>query len=143
MRALTVRQPYADAIVWGGKTTENRIRPLSAFHLGTRILIHAAKAPHASNVTAADLGLEHAPDVRGAIIGTGILDSCHQSSADGCCSPWGMMSFWHWTLRDVQPLPQPVAVNGHLGLWTLPEAALRDVWDQLLERTDVKASSSG
>ncbi|MEU8765280.1 hypothetical protein [Streptomyces sp. NPDC048659] len=128
-----MRQPYADAIVWVGKTTENRTRWLSTFHTGTRILIHAAKAPHASNVTAADLGLEYAPDARGAIIGTGILDSCHKSSADGCCSSWGMIGFWHWTLRDVQPLPRPVAVSGHLGLRTPPEATLHDVRDQLLD----------
>ncbi|MFI1815138.1 hypothetical protein ACH414_32850 [Streptomyces sp. NPDC020422] len=133
MRALTVRQPYADAIVWGGKTTENRLRPLSAMHLGTTVLIHAAKASHASEVTSADLGLDYAPDVRGAIIGAGVLDSCHQFSAGGCCAPWGMIGFWHWVLRDVRPLPQPVFVNGHLGLWTLSERTLRDVRAQLIE----------
>uniref|UniRef100_UPI003F49AB5A hypothetical protein n=1 Tax=Streptomyces sp. CA-141956 TaxID=3240051 RepID=UPI003F49AB5A len=94
MRALTVRQPYADAIIWGAKRCENRSRPLPAAHLGTTILIHAGKEPHASKVTAAHLGRNHAPDARGAIIGTAVLVSSHQASAD-CCSRWGMNGFWH------------------------------------------------
>ncbi|MFI8967010.1 hypothetical protein ACIGO8_33430 [Streptomyces sp. NPDC053493] len=118
MRALTVRQPYADAIVWGGKATENRGRPVSGMHLGTTILIHAGKELHASKVTAADLELPHAPDVRGAIIGTAVLDSCHEADPNGCCAPWGMLGFWHWTLRAARPLSRPVPADGALGLWT-------------------------
>ncbi|GAA2770455.1 hypothetical protein GCM10019017_10500 [Streptomyces showdoensis] len=135
MRALTVRQPYADAIVHGTKRCENRSRSVSAMHLGTTILIHAAKAPHNSKVTAADLELAHAPDVRGAIIGTAVLDSCHQADPAGCCAPWGMVSFWHWTLRDIRPLPRPVPTDGLLGLWVPPAAVLHDVQAQFWEPT--------
>ncbi|MFD7980241.1 hypothetical protein [Streptomyces sp. NPDC059071] len=134
MRALTVRQPYADAIVWGTKTTENRSRPVPGMHLGSRILIHAARLPHASKVTAAGLGLTHAPDVRGAVIGTAILDSCHQA-ADGCCAPWGVADSWHWVLRDARPLPRPVPAVGLLGLWTPDEDVLDDVKVQFWEPT--------
>ena len=134
MRALTIRQPYADAIVWGAKRVENRSRPLSDMHLGKMVFIHAALAPHASKVTAADLGLDHAPDVRGAVIGTAVLDSCHQN-ANGCCAPWGMAGFWHWVLRDVRPLPRPVPAVGMLGLWTPTPDVLHDVQVQFWETT--------
>ncbi|MEV8626017.1 hypothetical protein [Streptomyces sp. NPDC051079] len=143
MRALTIRQPYADAIVWGGKTTENRQRAVSAFHLGATVLIHAAKAPHASKVSAADLGLKQAPDARGAIIATAVLDSCHQATADGCCAPWGMLGFWHWTLRDVRPLSRPVAAEGRLGLWVPDEAVVRDVLAQFPQPRSAGQEAAG
>lgn len=41
-RALTVRQPYAGAIVLGGKTTENRSKPTP--YGGLRVYVHAGKA---------------------------------------------------------------------------------------------------
>ncbi|MEV0449856.1 hypothetical protein [Streptomyces sp. NPDC050600] len=138
MRALTIRQPYADAIIWGGKRTENRVRALSAFHLGATVLIHAAKATHASEVSASDLGLDTAPGARGAIIGTAVLDACHQASAEGCCAPWGMLGFWHWTLRDVRSLPRPVEAAGRLGLWVPAEEVVRNVLAQSPEPRPVR-----
>ncbi|MFI0929609.1 hypothetical protein ACH4TP_37660 [Streptomyces sp. NPDC021012] len=134
MRALTIRQPYADAIVWGTKRTENRSRPIPAAHLGTTILIHAAKDLHASGAVASDFTHETWPDARSAIIGTAVLDSCHKAS-DDCCTPWGMDDHWHWTLRDCRPLPRPVPTAGALGLWTPPENVLHDVQVQFWEPT--------
>ncbi|MET9436920.1 hypothetical protein [Streptomyces sp. NPDC006551] len=134
MRALTVRQPYADAIVWGAKRTENRTRPIPAAHLGTTILIHAAKDPHASGVVASDFTSTPWPDTRSAILGTAVLDSYHQAAGD-CCTPWGEPDGWHWQLRDVRPLPRPVPASGALGLWTPPVDVLHDVQVQFWEPT--------
>lgn len=134
MRALTVRQPYADAIVWGTKRTENRSRPIPAAHLGTTILIHAAKAPHTSGFVASDFPNATWPDVRSAIIGTAVLEACHQA-ADDCCVPWGMDGHWHWQLRDCRPLPRPVPATGALGLWTPTDDVLHDVQAQFWEPT--------
>ncbi|MET8509385.1 hypothetical protein ABZV60_32900 [Streptomyces sp. NPDC004787] len=73
IRVSTARQPYADAIIWGGMTTANRSLHPSPMHLGSTILIHAAKAPQAPQVTTGDLGLaHHAPDTRGAVIGSAV-----------------------------------------------------------------------
>lgn len=132
MRALTVRQPYADAIVHGEKRTENRSKAIPGKYLGTTILIHAGKEPHASGITAADLGSEDWPDVRGAILATARLDSCHRAEG-ACCAPWGHQEtdqtpiVWHWQLDDVRPLETPVPATGALGLWTLKGDALYDV----------------
>ncbi|MEU9703034.1 hypothetical protein [Streptomyces sp. NPDC047981] len=134
MRALTVRQPYADAIVWGTKRTENRSRPIPAAHVGTTILIHAAKEPHASGIVASDFTSAAWPDVRGAILGTAVLDSCHQAT-DDCCAPWGMSDHWHWALRNARPLPRAIPATGALGLWTPSGNVLYDVQVQFWEPT--------
>ena len=44
MKAFTVRQPWADAIAYGGKYTENRAWPLPVKEHDTTVLIHAVKA---------------------------------------------------------------------------------------------------
>ncbi|MFE5711964.1 hypothetical protein ACFQ7J_14245 [Streptomyces sp. NPDC056501] len=130
IRALTVRQPFADAITHGTKRCENRSRPIPRAAVGTTILIHAAQQAHASGVTAADLDGRGWPDTRGAVLAAAVLDSCHQA-AEGCCGAWGFPGYWHWTLRDVTPLPQAVPARGALGLWTPPAGVLTAVQDQL------------
>ncbi|MEU6016889.1 hypothetical protein ABZ826_23425 [Streptomyces sp. NPDC047515] len=126
MKALTIRQPYADAIVHGHHThgykrTENRSRPIPPKYLGQTILIHAAKAPH----PAAEIWGPR-PDVRSALLATAVLTSCHFDGA-GCCAPWGMPNWFHWQLDDVQPLTTPVPASGQLGFWTPPDNVLAAV----------------
>ncbi|MFF2305893.1 hypothetical protein ACFVVP_25680 [Streptomyces sp. NPDC058128] len=79
-RALTVRQPYADAIALGTKRCENRSRPIPRAAVGASILIHAAQQSHGSGVTAADLDGHAWPDTRGAVLAHAVLDSCHQAT---------------------------------------------------------------
>lgn len=130
MRALTIRQPYADAIVHGHpydglKRTENRSRSAPARHLGTTILIHAGAAPHPKSALWGPR-----PDVRSAILATARLASCHFAT-DDCCAPWGMPDYFHWQLEDVTPLAEPVPAAGQLGLWTPPDGVLAAVQAQL------------
>ncbi|CAM5495096.1 MULTISPECIES: hypothetical protein [Streptomyces] len=119
MRALTVKQPFADAIIHGHprdglKGTENRPKPIPKSHTGTTILIHAGKAFHPLGE---DVDWEERPDARMAIIGTVTLAACHLDS--GCCAPWGMADYFHWQLADARPLATPILdVPGQLGLWT-------------------------
>ncbi|MGW9299657.1 ASCH domain-containing protein [Streptomyces cyaneofuscatus] len=133
MRALTIRQPWADAIAHGTKRTENRSWPAPAKHIGTRILIHAAAAedrkPRPSRDVPRDLtgGFGIWPDTRSAIIAVATLVGCHFDT--GCCTPWGMDGYFHWELTDVTALPEPLPAKGALGFWTPHEdivnAALR------------------
>lgn len=136
MRALTVRQPWAWAIVHGGKNVENRDWKPRVAPEG-RIAIHAAARdagdyawPFVAERTepfalTADL-------VRGAIVGTAELADIHQgsSSARGWCKRpecaiWGMAAAYHWVLTDARPLVEPIPCRGSLGLWALP-ASLED-----------------
>ncbi|MFH8813047.1 ASCH domain-containing protein [Streptomyces hygroscopicus] len=135
IRALTVRQPFADAIIHGAKRTENRTQRAPRKSLGQTILIHAGKEPHASGVVAADFTHDKWPDTRGAIIGIAKLTGCHPESGD-CCVPWGMTGCWHWELSDVTALAKPVPATGMLGLWTPPDDVLAAVQNQLVAGVD-------
>ncbi|MFJ2202409.1 hypothetical protein [Streptomyces violaceusniger] len=135
MRALTVKQPFADAIVHGHPTLglkgiENRSTPIPApaKHLGTTILIHAGKALHELGE---DVDWEGRTDARMAIIGTARLAACHLDDG-GCCAPWGMRDYYHWRLADARPLTTPILdVPGQLGLWTPDDDVLAAVHAQI------------
>lgn len=133
MRALTVRQPFADAIIHGHprdglKGTENRPTPIPKGHVGSTILIHAGKAFHPLGK---DVDWEQRPDTRMAIIGTVRLVGVHVDS--GCCAPWGMTGYFHWQLANARPLPPILDVPGQLGLWTPSDDVLAAVHAQLAE----------
>lgn len=121
MKALTVKQPWADAIVHGSKRVENRSWPVPTKHLGTRILIHAGAAYDIMGRFVIDRAdLDSWPDTRGAILAVATLASCH-FDGDGCsqnCSTWGQRQVFHWKLADVIPLATPVPAKGALGFWT-------------------------
>lgn len=122
MKALTIRQPYADAIAHGEKRTENRTRRTS--YVGT-VLIHAGLTGDRQAVLD---GLMPGPDTRGAIIAVADLIGCHQ--ADRCCKPWGFADCWHWELAAVRTLATPLLVKGQLGLWTPSDDLLAAAWEQ-------------
>jgi hypothetical protein len=127
-RAISVRQPWAWAIVHGGKTVENRGRR-EPWHtaIGEVLGIHAALQADqddvwtVSGLLAPPLTIADFADVRGALIGTARLTGVHHAAQ--CllaCSPWAQPDQWHLTLADRRPLPEPLALPGKLGLWTLP-----------------------
>jgi len=97
MRALTVRQPWADAIARGGKTVENRTWPAPARHVGTRFLIHAAAAPDRHAVLPLEVIAAGGSDVyldhRSAIVAVATLAGCHFDA--GCCGMWGEREVFH------------------------------------------------
>lgn len=148
VKALTVMQPWAWAIVHGGKDVENRTQAWSyrgplAIHAGARISERGMTDPLVT------YGLGQTPDAvlhRGAIIGVVDLVDVHPSitcvDADGAmCSPWAEAAYdehggktrrdiVHLVLEDPRPLAEPIKMRGALGLWTPPndlhlEAVLR------------------
>jgi hypothetical protein len=126
MRALTVRQPWADAIAHGPKRVENRTRPTK--YQG-RLPIHAGLAADRSALHG---GLQDDwPDTRGAVIATAYLTGCHEAQPEGCCGAWSFPDSWHWLLALVRPLAEPVPAKGQLGLWTPDSEVLAAVEAQL------------
>lgn len=128
MKALTIRQPWADAIAHGEKRIENRSRRTN--YTGP-VLIHAGLAEDIGalpqEMTAGWAG------TRGAIIAIADLVGCHQ--ADRCCKPWGFPGCWHWVLSDVRALTTPLPAKGQLGLWTPSEELLAAAaWEQTKTR---------
>lgn len=124
MKALTVRQPWADAIAHGPKHTENRTRRTT--YRGP-LLIHAGLAEDRNALP--PLLTEGWPDERGYVVATAQLVGCHR--ADGqCCGNWGFLGCWHWELADVQALTAPVPAKGQLGLWNPTAELLAAIADQ-------------
>lgn len=148
MRALTVRQPYADAIAHGTKRIENRTRALPARHVGVPVLLHAGKELHASGITAASLhsmayvtGDPTAPswpDARSALLAVIRFTGSHRcADVHWCCKPWGQVEtkqhpeVWHWEIAEVTCLKEPVPASGALGFWTPTDDVLEAVHAQL------------
>lgn len=129
MRALTVMQPYASAIIHWGKSLENRSwrPPLSA--VGERIAITAsAKRPglydvqHALSLAAPGTVADRLP--LGVVVGTVIVLG-HVATPDQARGWVGDAAVWWcgplaWVLGEPRPLKRPVPCKGALGLWTLP-----------------------
>ena len=117
MKALTVKQPYATAIVRGFKTVENRSQRWA--YRGP-LAIHAGKAwsNHGAESVASISGRCFIYAPQSAIIGLVDLVDVHEDA--GCCLPWGMPGRFHLVLDNPRSLDVPVPCGGRLGLWNLP-----------------------
>ena len=135
MRALTVRQPWAWAIIHGGKDVENRSRSLGPYR--GLVAIHAGRQ-WAGDEALAEVermvGFDAAPGgfILGNVIGVVDLVQVHMPRSIMCapCSPWAEPdAAWHLLLRNPRPLAHPIPWRGAQGLWTVPadlEAAIRE-----------------
>lgn len=113
-RALTVRPPWAQAIMLLGKDVENR-KWLTNYR--GRLYIHAGLKTDKS--VPPELCHEHALwkphslwDVAGAVIGYVELVDCITDSD----SEWAEAGLYHWVLRDPQRF-KPRPMRGALGIW--------------------------
>ena len=115
MRALSVRQPWAWAIAYAGKTVENRSRRFN--HEGL-VAIHASLGLDEPGFFPRNEAGHTAARKLDALGGrSNFWDAdCHAK-----CSPWAIDGQWHICLDDVRPLAEPVPARGKLGLWTVPE----------------------
>lgn len=141
MKALTIKQPWADAIVYGIKRVENRT-------WGTRyrgaLAIHAGKAVDLDGVAfvrGCDRTAVNFPDQRGAFIGLATLHDAHPARP-GCCpgNPYAERGdgLWHWLVRAPVALVEPVPFKGQLGLWQLRDQVAEQVVTAARGRRDVR-----
>lgn len=92
MRALSVRQPYAELILSGKKKIEYRSRRT---HIRGRVYIYAGKMPGDPD-DFADLGLEPGDLPAGFLVGTVEIVDCSGGDGD-----------FEWHLRKPERLPRP------------------------------------
>lgn len=127
MKALSVKNPWAWAIIHGGKDVENRT--WTTTYRGP-ILIHASKswADGAAHNLMVQRALERVGrdiayptyEARGVILGQVELVDCVEDSE----SLWAEKGAWHWVLQNPRPLLTPIPVKGSLGLWDYPVGPL-------------------
>jgi hypothetical protein len=116
-KGLTIRQPWAHAIIHLGKDVENRswrtkYRGPLLIHASAHqerdprslLMEHMARPPSQKKLRALPTG---------TIIGVADLFDCFQAST----GKWTDKGQWHWLLRDARPI-KPVKCTGRLGLWT-------------------------
>lgn len=124
MRALTVRQPWAWAIVHGGKDIENRVQALGpyrgpvAIHAGAGFSDEGGQSP----LVLGHEGYADAALPKSAVIGVvDLVDVHHADDVVGIltcrCSPWAMAGHHHMVLANPRPLSTPIPAKGRLGLW--------------------------
>lgn len=133
MRILTVRQPWADAIVNNAKGVENRSRNIAGDYRGP-VAIHAGLAyDEGATVWAGDQpfpvdedGSSREP--RGAIIGVVNLWAVHYHDGTSgflCCARdnryrwWAHYDSWHLCMVGARRLSEPIPYRGALGLRTI------------------------
>jgi hypothetical protein len=128
IKCLSVKNPWAFAILNLGKDIENRSLP--TYYRG-RVYIHSSKIPDSNGLSRVlqignsigaiynDMTVEEMMSNNGFILGSADLYDCQRDfsfSARGS-SPWGEPGCWHWLLRDSVRLVKPVPAKGRLGFW--------------------------
>jgi len=152
MKALTIWQPWADAIRCGAKRFETRsyatrYRGELAIHASKHepscVMEHVAVSEAAQAIESSGLrsGLTHA---RGAIIAVADLVRVWEPDALGINQgPLSQTEHdlgdfsagrWAWELKCIRPI-SPVPCKGAQGLWTVPADVEQLVRVQLTERT--------
>ena len=141
MRVITVRQPWAWAIVHGGKDVENRTRNIAGAYRGP-VAIHAGEAfategfkdpTYQAARNAAGPVVRQVVLNRGSIIGMVALMDVHLSATHEerwnvelerreQCSPWAMVDHYHLVFENPRAI-DPIPAKGKLGLWR-PDAEL-------------------
>lgn len=146
-RLLTVREPWASAIIFGDKNIENRSQGFPKKYRGP-LWIHASKEwsergafdpriretfaqgpfSYAVRHRVAYRGRPPHPFHGGYVIGRAEVEDIHPAA--GCCEPWGEESYpaanaegrpagvvTHIVLAERRALAQPIPAKGALGLW--------------------------
>jgi hypothetical protein len=132
MKVISVRQPWAWAIVSGGKDVENRNWPTK---IRGRVAIHAGKTfdlnlDELTIMTNGEYGEPFTSMIRNyprdyseidgpvsKIIGTVEIYDC--VPAEKCFSLWKASGVDHycWLLRNPVALREPIPMKGQLGFW--------------------------
>jgi activating signal cointegrator 1 len=126
MKALSLYQPWATAIMLGNKKIETRSWRTN---FTGRIAIHAAKTfpAWAKEFAESERALGRIPECLpfGAIVGFVTLmgmrrteDVAHQITAFERLYGDYHPGRWAWMLSDIKPLEEPIFIKGAMGLWT-------------------------
>lgn len=128
MKALSVKQPFAWAIVNGRKDIENR---KWITHFRGRIAIHACGVKMPRPPWPRSVARPNDDElITSAIVGVvDIVDVVETSRSKWFLGPLG------WVLANARPLATPIPCKGNLKLWDVPPEIEREIERQLSEPT--------
>jgi hypothetical protein len=127
MKALSIRQPWAELILQDRKTIE--LRTWTTNYRG-RLAVHAAQTVEEADCRA--YGLDPTTLPRGVLVGT--VEVVEMTPLDEAL--WEALRDQHlgqgpfpgplygWRLADPQRLPQPIPLPGRMGLFNVPDELL-------------------
>lgn len=126
MKAITVCEPYASAIIRGPKRVENRQQP---WKFRGRLLIHAGKSTKfMGTLTAAELAdwpeYDESKLTFGAILGSVEVYDCVELRRPMSDDPWACGPYC-LLLRDPESFAVPIPYRGALGLFDVPDEVVR------------------
>lgn len=131
--ALTLLNPWAHLIAHHGKDVENRTWvPGTA----TRLLIHAGKGWDWAAAERYGRWLGPGVGVTSAVVAVAIIDDVCSATVNApgvvCrCGSWAQPGLYHWRLRSVVALAEPVPAQGRLRLWYPPAEVVEAIEIQL------------
>ena len=108
VRAIVVKQPWAELIIAGTKSVENR--SWLTHHRGPLAIVAGRDTS-----TLEALGLDVHRFALGALIGVVDLVDVVENHE----SPWARDEHYHWTLANPRRLAEPVRVRGQQGMFTV------------------------
>lgn len=129
VRAISIRQPWCEAVVDGHKPVENRRRGFPARFRGI-VLLHAALSLSMRGAVDPRILALNLPDpddwTTGAVLGHAELVDVHPDV--GCCRPWGESEYLehdgtrravlcHLIFERPVRYEHPIRARGRLGLW--------------------------
>jgi hypothetical protein len=135
MKALSIKQPWADAILFGPKRVENRTwSPRDVF---SRIIVHTGQSFDKRGQEWLDMcdlwpSRAGALNKRGGYLGVievlRFLPPYRWLEHD----PWRDLGQWGWQIGRVVAFSEMIPGKGQIGLWTPPPdvvAHARELWD--------------
>jgi hypothetical protein len=140
--ALSLKQPWAWAVLNAGKTIENRVWPAPQNFIGRRVLLHASSQVRRCDFDDWSEAIEEiAPGVRvppyelvpmGAIVGAVTITGCDHPlvGPEPRMRGWWATDQFGWHLADAWALPEFVPCKGAQKFWPVPaiiEARIREM----------------
>lgn len=125
MKAISIQQPWAWAILHAGKDVENR--SWSTTYRG-EVAVHATRMQTDYKLPAGVAAPAEEDLVLRAVVGiVEIVDIVVQSSSRWFSGPFGFL------LRNPRPLPKPVRCPGNQRIWEMPASVAKAVSAQLVD----------
>ncbi len=143
MKCLTIREPWAKAIMDGLKPVENRSRNVAGDHRGP-LVVHVSQTydGHPATRRVQQLAPGYTLDLRYVGLMVGIVDlvDVHRPGdrpdcqPGALCSPWAEEDRVHLVLANPRRFRYPLRAVGKLGLWSIRDDKIAD--RELAEEVD-------